>query len=189
MVWEMWDQNLKATHRNWSDCMQEVASFDNLASFWQVWLNLPHATPTNLFSVSKHTTTYVMDPIKGELAIEGICVFQQSVKPAWEDPVNAAGSDVSLKFVMGHTELKEGWDRLVMSMIGETIPQRRLSVVGCRVVDKKTYYKFEIWLNADLETAEYADAAREMREWLCTIFPRSNSHHLTNIFSTLFFRR
>ena len=40
-------------------------------------------------------------------------------------------------------------DNLVLSVIGENLPYSEI-ISGCRIVDKKVNYKFELWLKKDI---------------------------------------
>lgn len=45
-LWEMWQTGNRDKHKNWTDLMQEVATFDTLYDFWQAWAHLPHSNPS-----------------------------------------------------------------------------------------------------------------------------------------------
>lgn len=163
-IWEMWAPNhSRDAKQNWTDCMQQVYEFADLFGFWQAWNQLPHARPLELFADKTHSLV-VNDTEKGALCIDALGVFEATIKPAWEDPVNTYGSDISLRNLLSNN-IKDNWDRLVMGMIGETIPCN-FNIVGCRLVDKKLTYKAEIWVKIDLKKEENAEIAQEIVKWL-----------------------
>jgi len=56
--WVLWEQlqgEEKAqkglVQKQYMENLQEVAEFDNLISFWQLWNTVPHANPANCFTV------------------------------------------------------------------------------------------------------------------------------------------
>ena len=51
-VWENWqgdDAKGAEEEKQYLANMQRLAEFDNLISFWEVWHDLPHANPGQLF--------------------------------------------------------------------------------------------------------------------------------------------
>ena len=146
-IWEMWNQN-KSNSFNFTDNMQEIGEFDSIYTFWQHWNYFPHADPAALF---ENPTSKVKVIVEGlNQSIEAIGVFQDKIVPAWEDETNKKGCDLCIrKYPADFRKLKEYWDKLVISMIGESFPYSE-EITGCRVVDKKHNYKFELWLKYDL---------------------------------------
>ena len=130
------------------DNMQEVGEFDTIFTFWQYWNHFPHADPASLFEDPDTKMKVIVEGLNK--SIEAIGVFQDSISPAWEDPINAQGCDLCIRRYQSdfHT-LKELWEKLVLSVIGETLPHNH-EIAGCRVVDKKQNYKFELWLKTDI---------------------------------------
>jgi translation initiation factor 4E len=150
-IWEMWSQN-KEHSANFVSNMQEVGEFSSVFTFWQHWNYFPHADPARLFEDPETKVKVLVEGLNQ--SIEAIGVFVDGVRPAWEDPVNEKGCDVCVRKYSGDfRKLKEGWDKLVLSVIGESLPYNQ-EIVGCRVVDKKQNYKFELWMSTDLAQAD-----------------------------------
>jgi hypothetical protein len=141
-LWEMWDQSIGVSS-SYGDKMKKVGSFSSLVSFWQYWHALPHADPRLIFTDYPQGTrrTY------GDIKIDAVGVFQTGIEPAWEDPMNRQGCDISLKVRVNFDVLKEIWDRLVFGIIGETVPSSH-KITGVRIVEKyKGLTKIELWLS------------------------------------------
>ena len=141
-IWEMWSQNPQ-NQENYKENMQPVGDFECLHSFWQHWNYLPHAVPSDLFYDLKSNQQPMVYP--EQISVDAVSVFETGVIPAWEDPVNKTGCTVSVRRQVQPEKIKEVWDRLVMSIIGESLPFSE-QVVGCRVVSKQKFTKFEVWL-------------------------------------------
>ena len=80
-------------------------------------------------------------------------IFRDGIKPEWEDPVNADGGE--LLFRGSDLEMVDKmWYELVLSMVGEVMPQGEL-LVGARVIDKsakgKNEYRIELWFSNGLD--------------------------------------
>ena len=126
--------------------MKDVSSFNSLHGFWQHWNYLPHSNPWGLFTNPDTHEQPMIYPDKRP--IEAVGIFQTGTSPAWEDPLNAGGCDISIRKNFPQEHLKDSWDKLVFSVIGESL-QFAEEIVGCRVVDKGALKKFEIWLKTD----------------------------------------
>ena len=146
-IWEMWDQN-KANSLNFMDNMQQIGEFDTIFTFWQHWNYYPHADPSELFENPITRQKIIIDNLNH--SIEAIGIFEENVKPGWEDPANCNGCDLCIrKPKWCFNSLKELWENLVLSVIGENLPYCN-EITGCRIVDKKEIYKFELWLKSDI---------------------------------------
>ena len=146
-IWEMWNQN-KQNSASFVSNMQEIGEFSSIFTFWQHWNYFPHADPTKLFEDPETKVKVIVEGLNQ--SIEAIGVFIDGVRPAWEDPTNEKGCDVYIrKFSTDFRKLKELWDTIVLSVIGENFPYSE-EIVGCRVVDKKHNYKFELWMKTDI---------------------------------------
>jgi len=78
----------------WLKTMRKVAWFDNLISFHQAWKKIPHATVKNvLYDDDTKTFKQFQDFEQTNYQVNAIQMFLHGVKPAWEDPVNAKGSE------------------------------------------------------------------------------------------------
>ena len=102
-------------------------------------------------------------------SIEAIGLFEDKVKPVLDDQFNKNGSNFSFSISLSDFhKLKTIWDTLVFSLIGETLPYSE-DIVGCRVIDRKSSYKFEIWCKFDgnsprvtTKTGQIRDAIKEL---------------------------
>ena len=161
-IWEMWNTSDTS---NYSLNMQIVGSFSTMWDFLQHWENLPHSTPNFYFSNYKESTERRIEGVPAP--IEAVGVFLQGVSPAWEDPVNAKGSDFSFRKGMDEHVLKEIWKKLVFSLVGETFPESQ-EIVGVRIVDKSKNFKCEIWVSFNFEL--FPEKTNEIKNWMCDHF-------------------
>ena len=146
-IWEMWNQN-KQNSLNFMETLQEIGEFDSVYTFWQHWNYFPHSDPTRLFENPETKVKIIVDGLNQ--SIEAIGIFEEKIIPAWEDEVNMQGCDLAIRrYPNDFDKLKDLWDNLVLSVIGENLPNSEI-ISGCRVVDKKANYKFELWLKKDI---------------------------------------
>jgi hypothetical protein len=171
-IWEMWNTSDTS---NYSSNMRAVGSFSTMWDFLQHWENLPHSTPNFYFSNFKESTERRIEGVPAP--IESVGVFMTGVNPAWEDPVNAKGSDFSFRKSMEEQSLKEVWKRLVFTLIGETFPSSE-DVIGVRIVDKQRNFKCEVWVGFNTEIE--SDKTSVFKKWMCDHFNLQNNEVLTS---------
>ena len=169
-IWEMWEQN-KQSSATFTEKMQTVGEFDTIYTFWQHWNYFPHSDPSRLFEDPETKTQFIVEGLNR--TIEAVGIFADGVKPAWEDEVNVKGSDLCIRKPSSeYKRLKDHWDQLVMSVIGENLPHSE-DIVGCRVVDKKSNFKFELWVKFDANSNDHK--ATDLKLALSRLFSVSNS--------------
>ena len=167
VIWEMWNTNDTS---NYASNMQTVGTFSTMWDFLQHWENLPHSTPDFYFSNFKENLERRIEGVPAP--IEAVGVFQEGVFPAWEDPVNAKGSDFSFRKQMDERAVKKNWKKLVFSLVGETFPYSE-EVVGVRIVDKGRQIKWEIWVKFDFEAC--AEKTSAMKKFMVDVFGLGNN--------------
>lgn len=86
--------------------------------------------------------------------IKAFSFFKKGIKPTWEDPLNAAGSELTAIRAFNLEVLDVLWENLIFGLIGEVIEDSD-DICGVRVVDQmkkaKVSYKLEIWLKTQDE--------------------------------------
>ena len=99
-------------------------------------------------------------------------MFLHGVKPAWEDPVNAKGSEfkVDLGQLRENDKVQEIWEKVVFDIVSGNLPQVKEGVVGVRLVQKAkggalSSFRLELWLSGDEEKSA---ANEEIRKYLET---------------------
>jgi len=166
VIWEMWNQSIEHSENPLSN-MQTVGEFQGLHEFWQHWNYLPHANPRMLFENPETKVKIIVEALNH--SIEAIGLFEDKVKPIWEDSSNKNISWLYFDLDANQFDrIKDIWDKLVFSLIGETLVNCE-EISGCRVVDLKRSYRFEIWCKFDASLAKFgmkisniSDAIREL---------------------------
>ena len=96
--WSFWENYRPVIKDNtkkagaYDDNLVEIFSFSNLNQFAQFWNCMPYDQSSNLiyFTVTEHDKIIQKEDGK-QYVIEGLNLFRQGVKPAWEDPRNSEG--------------------------------------------------------------------------------------------------
>jgi len=162
-TWTLWETlrgRVDQRHEIYRNNTKALGEFSTLHEFWQYWHYIDHSDPHYLFS--KIFT-------EEAASVEAVCIFEQGIEPAWEDPVNVEGCDISVRKKFDPQKLKEFWNKLVFSIIGETLPFSE-EVAGCRIVDKVPFYKVELWWKTDLSDESNTEKRLKVEQALLGVF-------------------
>ena len=98
-------------------------------------------------------------------------MFLHGVMPAWEDPVNAKGSEfkVDLGQLRDADIIQNIWEKMVFDIIAGNIPKVDEAVVGVRLVQKAkgnclSSFRLEVWLSGDEEKSANNEAIKKFLE-------------------------
>jgi translation initiation factor 4E len=162
--WVLWEQLLsnQSKQAKYADATQRVGSFESVQDFWKYWNHLPQ--PSELVQNKK----MVHQRSDGLYVIDALMIFQDGIRPEWEDEKNATGGhfQCALKATQSQGLIDEYWNNLVLGLVGSTIEPSHL-IMGVRLVDKTTSHRqqqirVEIWFSE--ATAEEKELLRKNLE-------------------------
>ncbi|CAL1157752.1 unnamed protein product [Cladocopium goreaui] len=146
--WSVWEQIMPTSESKgiYADATQKVASFGTVQDFWRFWNHIPQ--PSELLEQKR----LVREHPDGLRVIDALMIFQENIRPEWEDKMNANGGhfQFQLKPSCGGGQIDEYWNNLVMGMIGATIDPPNM-ITGVRLVDKlsgpraSNVIRIEVW--------------------------------------------
>jgi len=133
-TWVIWEQIMQQSDgkaAQYSDATHKVAPFSTVQDFWKLWNHMPQ--PSELLDQKR----MVREQPDGLHVIDAIMIFRESVRPEWEDKLNATGGhfQFQLKPSAGGGQIDEYWNNLVLGMIGGTVEPAHM-ITGLRLVDK-----------------------------------------------------
>lgn len=103
--------------------------------------------------------------------VNAINMFKYGVKPAWEDEVNAKGSEFKVDMgQMRDTEIiQKIWEKVIFDIVTGHCPKVEEAIVGARLVQKAkngsiNSFRLELWLHGDQEKSEENEQVREYLE-------------------------
>eukprot|EP00439_Symbiodinium_sp_Y106_P086631 s532_g34.t2 len=147
-TWSVWEQVTSdgKVDANYSQRTQKVASFGTVQDFWRLWNHVPQ--PSTLLESKR----IVREQHDGLHVIDALMIFRDSIRPEWEDPMNAKGGhfQFQLKPGAGPGQIDEYWNNLVLGIIGATIEPPNM-ITGVRLVDKLSgpraagVLRIEVW--------------------------------------------
>lgn len=122
-----------------------------VADYWRLFNNIP--VPGKSADWCIHVTA--------RRPLESVSLFQDGVVPAWEDPVNANGSTLTVVWGQDWSDetTRSVWRNLTMALVGETLPFGD-DVVGLRATlpFNRRKGRMEVWLRGPTTTTITRDA-------------------------------
>ena len=171
--WSFWENyEEKSKDKNYSESFEEIYTFDNIISFWQFWNKYPGNDTRKIF----YNGEFIRYFFKEKYRITAMNIFKKGIKPEWEDENNKKGNILTLSYLIDKdletflTKINELWIKLILLLIGETIPFSD-NINGIRFVDKtrlnkSVIFKFEVWVNKFMKEEEL----NEIKQYLFNIF-------------------
>eukprot|EP00300_Choanocystis_sp_HF-7_P033851 c46286_g1_i1.p2 GENE.c46286_g1_i1~~c46286_g1_i1.p2 ORF type:complete len:211 (-),score=40.36 c46286_g1_i1:45-677(-) len=124
--WTLWYDRPqgKTTQDTWQNSLKVVYTFDNVEAFWALWVQLTSAAEIQT-NANYH-------------------LFQEGVRPAWEDPSNNKGGKwvVTLKDKKSFAEV---WLFTILAVIGEDFDRYSDQICGCVCSSRKKGDRISLW--------------------------------------------
>jgi hypothetical protein len=174
--WSFWEnyESKNRAEKDYSKLLKEIYTFNDIISFWQFWNKYPGNDTKQIFYNGEHVKYF----FKEKYRIIAMNVFEQGIKPEWEDKKNQKGNVLTLEYVVDTgldvflPKVTELWKKLLLYLIGETLPYSD-NINGIRFCDKTKFgynknviFKFEIWVSSLMKEEEL----EELKKCLLTEF-------------------
>mmetsp|Transcript_26129 Transcript_26129/g.84099 ORF Transcript_26129/g.84099 Transcript_26129/m.84099 type:complete len:191 (+) Transcript_26129:8-580(+) len=142
-LWEHEDASNRKRRASYASLMRCMHTFGTVEEFWCLYNNYPR--PHDFMSDAGFIKR--IQRKEQTFALEAISVFREGILPEWEDSANASGGEVRVKVsAAAPAVVDEVWEMLLLTTIGETLPEADCDVTGLRVVDKgRGTCRFEVW--------------------------------------------
>lgn len=143
--------------KNWENNCAEIISFNDQNKFSLFWNNSKYDDSSNLIFSSLDDTEKKLEREGKMYTIDGLNMFREGIKPAWEDPKNANGYHLQCEFPT-HSEnpdtkkiYKNLWEDFVFGLIAEDAEYSEC-ITGLRYVYKpgKSQIRVELWISESL---------------------------------------
>ena len=162
--WSFWEnyESKNRAEKDYSKLLKEIYTFNDIISFWQFWNKYPGNDTKQIFYNGEHVKYF----FKEKYRIIAMNVFEQGIKPEWENKKNQKGNVLTLEYVVDTgldvflPKVTELWKKLLLYLIGETLPYSD-NINGIRFCDKTKFgynknviFKFEIWVSSLMKEEE-----------------------------------
>ena len=174
--WSFWEnyESKNRAEKDYSKLLKEIYTFHDIISFWQFWNKYPGNDTKQIFYNGDHVKYF----FKEKYRIIAMNVFEEGIKPEWEDKKNQKGNVLTLEYVVDTgldiflPKVTELWKKLLLYLIGETLPYSD-NINGIRFCDKTKFgynksviFKFELWVSSLMKEEEL----EELKKYLITEF-------------------
>ena len=171
-TWAFWESYInKSNNIDYDKSNKFIFKWDDLITFFQFWNSYPGNNIKNIFFDGSQVKYFFQDKNR----INSMNIFEDGIKPMWEDEKNKGGKYFQCDYQIQIDRLDKfielanyHWKKLILETMGGIIPHSD-SINGLRFVDKtdfkrgkKILFRIEIWIRKDLEESN----RNELKEYL-----------------------
>jgi len=170
--WTFWESYIsKETKLSYDEANKQIFKWNDIISFFQFWNKYPGKDIKNIFFDGYNVKFF----FKEKYRINSMNIFQEGIKPMWEDEKNKGGKYFQMDYQIQKDQMDNfselanfHWKKLALSTMGGTMPFSD-NINGIRFVDKTDFergriimFRMEVWINKYLE----ADKVDELKNYL-----------------------
>ena len=145
---------------SYDEANKKIFKWSDLITFFQFWNKYPGNDFRNIFFDGNNVKFF----FEKKYRINSMNIFQEEIKPMWEDEKNKGGNYYQLDYQVQKDRMEEFanpankyWKKLALSLMGGSLPYSEY-INGIRFIDKTDFergriimFRFEVWANKDLE--------------------------------------
>ena len=169
--WESYVTKSKSTQLSYDDANKKIFKWNDLITFYQFWNKYPGKDFRNIFFDGNNVKFFFEEKYR----INSMNIFQEGIKPMWEDEKNKGGKYYQLDYQVKKERIEEfaipannNSKKLALLTMGGTLPYAQY-VNGIRFVDKTDFergkiimFRIEVWVNKELD----GDKLEELKQFL-----------------------
>ena len=171
-TWTFWESYIsKEIKLSYDEANKQIFQWNDIISFFQFWNKYPGKDIKNIFFDGNNVKFF----FKEKYRINSMNIFQEGIKPMWEDEKNKGGKYFQMDYQIQKDQMEKfselanfHWKKLALSTMGGIIPYSE-NINGIRFVDKTDFergkiimFRMEVWINKYLE----ADKVTELKNYL-----------------------
>ena len=168
--WESYATKTKTTQLSYNETNKKIFKWNDLITFYQFWNKYPGKDFRNIFFDGNNVKFFFEEKYR----INSMNIFQEGIKPMWEDEKNKGGKYYQLDYQVKKERIEEfaipannNWKKLALLTMGGTLPYADY-VNGIRFVDKTDFergriimFRIEVWTSKDLEENQKLDDLKQ----------------------------
>ena len=167
-TWAFWESytTKSKNEQSYVDANKQIFKWSDLITFFQFWNKYPGKDFRNIFFDGNNVKFFFEEKKR----INSMNIFQEGIKPMWEDDKNKGGNYFQLDYQVQKDRMEEFanlankyWKKLALCVMGGTLPYSEY-INGIRFVDKTDFgrgriimFRIEVWTNKDLEENQKLD--------------------------------
>ena len=158
--WESYVPKYKSEQLSYNEANKQIYKWSDIIAFYQFWNKYPGNDFRNIF-FDGNNVKFFFDK---KYRINSMNIFQEGIKPMWEDEKNKGGNYYQLDYQVNKDQMEDfakpaniNWEKLALTTMGGTIPFAEY-INGIRFVDKTDFergriimFRIEVWVNKYLE--------------------------------------
>jgi hypothetical protein len=159
--WTFWETySAKGKKIDYKDSNKLIFKWDDLITFFQFWNKYPGNDIKNILFDGNILKYFFNEKYR----INSMNIFQDGIKPMWEDENNNGGNYFQLDYQIRKDDMEDfsklaniHWKKLALSTMGGTLPHCDY-INGVRFVDKTDFdrgkiimFRMEVWVRKGLE--------------------------------------
>ena len=160
-TWTFWETYIsKEKKLEYNDSNKLIFKWDDIITFFQFWNKYPGKDIKNILFDGNNLKYFFNEKYR----INSMNIFQEGIKPMWEDDQNKGGKYFQLDYKIKNDEMDTfselaniHWKKLALTTMGGSIPHADY-INGIRFVDKTDFdrgkiimFRMEVWLRKNME--------------------------------------
>ena len=173
-TWAFWESYAAKSKTekitSYDEANKQIFKWSDLITFFQFWNKYPGKDFRNIFFDGFNVKFFFEEKKR----INSMNIFQEGIKPMWEDDKNKGGNYFQLDYQVQKDRMEEFanlankyWKKLALCVMGGTLPYSEY-INGIRFVDKTDFergriimFRMEVWTNKDLEEKQKLDDLKQ----------------------------
>ena len=176
-TWAFWESySGKNVKLRYEKANKQIFSWNDLITFFQFWNKYPGNNPKNIFFDGNDVKYFFNEKYR----IIAMNIFQEGIKPMWEDEKNKGGKYLQLEYQIQNYAVDDfsksagiAWKKLALCTMGGSLPGAEC-INGIRFIDKtnfergnKILFRIEIWVSKELEKNSLEELTSYIKKNLC----------------------
>ena len=172
--WTFWETYVsKTTDLSFENSNKLIFKWDDLITFFQFWNKYPGRDIKNILFDGNNLKYF----FKEKYRINAMNIFQEGIKPMWEDEQNKGGKYFQLDYKIKNDEMDTfselanvHWKKLALCTMGGSIPHADY-INGIRFVDKTNFtrgkiimFRIEVWVRKYMEENKLEELKKYLSE-------------------------
>ena len=172
--WTFWETYVsKTTDLSFENSNKLIFKWDDLITFFQFWNKYPGRDIKNILYDGNNLKYF----FKENYRINAMNIFQEGIKPMWEDEQNKGGKYFQLDYKIKNDEMDTfselanvHWKKLALCTMGGSIPHADY-INGIRFVDKTNFtrgkiimFRIEVWVRKNMEENKLEELKKYLSE-------------------------
>ena len=172
--WTFWETYVsKTTDLSFENSNKLIFKWDDLITFFQFWNKYPGRDIKNILFDGNNLKYF----FKEKYRINAMNIFQEGIKPMWEDEQNKGGKYFQLDYKIKNDEMDTfselanvHWKKIALCTMGGSISHADY-INGIRFVDKTNFtrgkiimFRIEVWVRKNMEENKLEELKKYLSE-------------------------